>query len=266
VREIEGLREVFSPYGIGGFVGSPPKDFFSQWNNWMASQGFVTAYLLQHPAFPFLESQGCWQRARPLFLMDLEEPLEALSDKLHTTHRYEIRKMQQEAGLEVLVGNAPDLKEAFLALYPEAMRRVGASGTYHFNEKTLRALMDMPGSLLTGVRKDGDVCAAALFLSTPACAEYFLSAASPGGRKYSRLLVWKAVEILQRQKVSKLHLGGGIKAGDELEHFKRRFGGKELIGLCLKDVFRKAEYEKLCGARGVKPSAEGFFPPYWASR
>jgi hypothetical protein len=62
-----------------------------------------------------------------------------------------------------------------------------------------------------------------------------------------------------------LNLGGGIRPGDDLAEFKRRFGAVELPLASLRQVYRADAYEELCRAAGVTSERAGWFPPYRAS-
>ncbi len=271
IREKQaGYPEVVSPYGFGGFASgqreNPLDALPACWAACCAEHGFVTAYLMQHPMYSLSEAQ--WgdelHGHHPLCVMDLGQSEEALWTGMGKTHRYEIRKLQQGGGQE-MVRDASRLEPDLLRLYPQTVRRVGASTTYSFTEETLRLLAGSEGSLLLGVQDTAGLQAVAVFLYTPTAADYFLNAATPDGRKYTRLLVWSAMLELKRRGVAYLNLGGGVRPGDPLEQFKRRFGGRMVRGQVVQQVLDQGRYDTLrrqfCGDAGEEAS---FFPPYWA--
>jgi hypothetical protein len=156
-----------------------------------------------------------------------------------------------------------------LQLYPETIERVGASGVYNFSTATLEQLANAPDTVLVGVEEKSTVHAVVLFLHTPWIAEYFLNATSSQGRKYTRLLVWTAIKALKRSNVAWLNLGGGVKPGDSLDQFKRRFGGKMVRGQVLRQIFDQKKYSSLCSKYSPKNDGTGeagYFPPYWSDR
>ena len=88
----------------------------------------------------------------------------------------------------------------------------------------------------------------------------------PGGERHAVHLIWAAVERLRALGVRALNLGGGIREGDDLAEFKRRFGAAELPLVSLRQVYRPDEYERLCLAGGRHLRAlGGWFPPYRAA-
>ena len=72
------------------------------------------------------------------------------------------------------------------------------------------------------------------------------------------------METLISFNVRSLNLGGGIKTGDCLDDFKRRFGGSSVTGQALKIVFSPECYRDLCMRYNVESCGTGYFPPYWA--
>jgi hypothetical protein len=179
------------------------------------------------------------------------------------THRYELRRCEERPDMEV-VTDRDELRKVLLDLYPETVRRVGASAVYHFRSSSLERLADAEDSLLLGVKERESIHAVALFLFTAWAADYFLNASTLEGRKYSRLLVWAAIKALKQKHVAYLNLGGGIKPDDTLDQFKRRFGGEMVVGQVLKQVFNQDKYAYLCNKYGsVSDMETDYFPPYW---
>jgi hypothetical protein len=182
------------------------------------------------------------------------------------THRYEIRRCRRTPGIE-LVTDQERLTEALLALYPLTLDRVGASHVYDFPEETLRRLANAEGALLLGVEVDAELAAITLFLHTARVGEYCISASSETGRKYTRLLIWTAIERLKDAGVTNLHLGGGVSPDDPLDHFKRRFGGQPVSGQAVRRILDPDKYSYLCSKYAASgDSAAEYFPPYWAGR
>jgi hypothetical protein len=261
--------ELVSPYGFGGIVtaGGPGSSGMvrDEWNRFLNDNRFVTAYVMQNPCFPL--PVDCWggdvEAHHPVYLMDLTLSTEQLWEAMCKTHRYELRRWEKNPKGNIVTDRGR-LKKAIAVLYPETVKRVGASSVYDFAGKTLDALADARGSLLVGVEDETGIPAVAVFLYTSCVAEYFVNASSPEGRKYTRVMVWTALKMLKDLGVQRLNMGGGVKPGDSLDDFKRRFGGRQVCGQVLKKVIRPSRYERLCEkyCRGDYASA-GYFPPYW---
>jgi hypothetical protein len=265
VRQKSGIKEVFTPYGFSGLcTNGSIKKFWEQFRAFMQQEGFVTGYMLQHP-FCALPEQSKTFPTRPLFALNLRFSLDELLDNMHQTHRYEIRRWLELPDITTSIEKTSEARNAFLQFYPEAMKRSGASSAYAFSAKTLNAFMDMPECLIVSAAHKGKIEAVSLFLHSPSGADYFLSASTENGRRHSRGLIWKAAEALKERSIPQLFLGGGIKAGDDLEQFKRRFGGTPYEGTCYKEIFNQAAYQALCKQHGVSTEiGTGYFPPYWA--
>lgn len=264
VREKAGVKEVFTPYGFSGLcTNGSIKDFWKQFHAFMLQQGFVTGYMLQHPLCTPPE-QGTTFPTRPLFALNLQLSRDEILSGMHQTHRYEIRRWLELTDIIISTEKTPAARNAFLKLYPEAMARSGASSAYAFSEKTLNTFMGMPECLVVSAAHKGVIEAVSLFLYTASGADYFLSAATENGRHHSRGLIFKAAEALRAKSIPQLFLGGGIKAGDDLEQFKRRFGGTQYKGACYKEIFNQTAYQSLCKQHRVSPDIDGgYFPPYW---
>jgi hypothetical protein len=105
--------------------------------------------------------------------------------------------------------------------------------------------------------------AVALFLTTPWVADCFLQASTPSGRGHTRRLVWEGIVRLCERGATVLNLGGGARPGDDLEAFKRRFGGHSVRGVSLKQVYDRRRFEEVSWRHGVPATIEGYFPAYW---
>jgi hypothetical protein len=267
----EGLRDLVSPYGFGGILatdmenGAPASP--GGWKAFWRANGAVTAYIMQHPLSRLANDVGEGGEVTEmhrLFQIDLARSIEELWQAMHSAHRYQVRHDEASGTIEILCDEA-GLKQALFALYPQTLDRLQASKVYYFGRTTLEALASMKGALIVGARDADTVQAVSLFLSTPHGADYFLNAATQEGRKYSRSFVWKAIKELKNRSVPSLNLGGGVRPGDSLEAFKRRFGGSPVSGQVLRQVFDPEKYTylmKYC----ENVDARGYFPPYWKER
>ena len=264
-----GLSDLVSPYGFAGMISNFEVDqettFFVEWFDFCRDRGFVTAYVMQHPSFPL--TGPVWREWKndhhTLLLLDLALPEEQVWQHMHKTHRYEIRKQVKDANVH-MVTDVDRMKDAVKRLYKQTLERVEAADVYRFPDNALDLIMNAPGGLLVGVEDQDGIQAVSLFLHTGGIAEYFLNASSDIGRMYSRTILWSAIVQLQKLMVNSLNMGGGVKPGDSLEMFKRRFGARAMNGQVLKIIFDREKYAWLCEQFGVQPDQRGFFPPYWA--
>lgn len=270
-RKEPNSADLLSPFGFGGCLSSfPPKAaqaLNEEWKLFCRDRGIVTTYIVQHPCpdiglAPWFENIYSHHRC---YIVDLRQPIENLWQSLSKTHRYEIRKCEASSGL-VITKDKSDLEEALQRLYPSTIERVGASSVYNLSSSTLSELCNLPDSLLVGAGRGGEIEAVSLFLYSATCGEYFINAASPSGRLFSRKLIWESLCHLSQQGVKWCNLGGGIQPGDSLEQFKRGFGGAEAPLISGRYIADTAEYERLCLKYCDPASGEtDFFPPYWRS-
>jgi len=271
IREkIKGYPELVSPYGFGGIIMNCPanqmQEFRSTWNDFARSNNYVTAYILQHPNFPM--QKKVWkddlQDHHITYSLDLTENIDTIWKNLRSGYRSEIKR--GPSNNTQLVTNNQLLSKALLNLYPKAMKRVQASSMYDFSSETLEHLSEMAGTLLLGIKEQGRIQAVVLFQYTKTMAEYSLNASTDIGRKHTRFLIWNAIIKLKELNIPMLNLGGGIKPGDPLDSFKRRFGGESHSCQVLKQVFNQEAFAFLCKKYQNKiPLNSDYFPPYWAT-
>ncbi len=253
LRQWEGTTDIATPYGYGGMIGSAAPG----WEDFARKQGWVCGYLALHPTLsPVLPGTT---PGHTFYLVDLLQEEEALLNSMEKTHRYEIRR---DAGKYTTIPDKKLIKQFLYSLYKQTLARVGAAPVYHFSEETLHALLDLPGSVALSVHEEAVI----LCLSTPHMADYFLSAATEEGRKYTRVLLWQAMLELKKRGVKSFNLGGGAKPGDALEAFKRRFGGQARPIPVLKQVYDETAFARLCQQAGTAAGTDGYFPPYRRSR
>jgi hypothetical protein len=264
-----GISDLVSPYGFGGFAGD--LDFvlskkFSAFIDFGMSHGYATAYILQNPLLklPKFYWKDYLDCSHLVYEIDLTMDIASLWSAMSKTHRYEIKRFEREKASRIIFDRSV-LALAVKSLYRETLRRVDAADVYNFPDDTLDILMDSSKAQLIGVEDTQGIQAVSIFLHTEFAAEYFLNATTLKGRKYSRKILWQAIETLKNMEVARLNLGGGVKPGDTLDDFKRRFGGKALDGQALKIIFNRDVYNTLSEKYfGGSYQAEGYFPPYWS--
>lgn len=269
-RKEKDCADLVSPYGFGGIVTNANAEVQRRisdgWRRFFRERGFVTSYVMQNPSFPL--DRNAWGRdlgeGQTVYVINLTVDLEQLWQRMCKTHRYEIRRWQNRPDGN-LASNRDELEQALKRLYPETVERVGAGGVYRFPYETIEQLARADGSLATGVARGGEIEAVALFVSTRWSADYFLNASTEYGRRYSRVLVWSAIGALKAMGVRVLNLGGGVRPGDSLDDFKRRFGGSPVRNQVLKSVLDKSRFDYLSRKfQDPRNGETGYFPSYWS--
>ena len=252
--------DIATPYGIGGFaIGGECKGLPDDFRRFACTQGWICGYLTVHPlsSHPFAPADGL-EPGRTIYVLDLAMAESALLASMHETHRYEIRRADEL--LRSVVTAPRRVAEALPDLYAETRARVGASDTYRFSQATLSAWISSPGCLALGL---GDpIQAAMICLHTGDVADYFINASTDQGRKYTRILLWAAMRELKRLGIRHFNLGGGVRDGDQLDDFKRRFGARPLAMPVLKQVYHSEQFEALCLQAAAVERPGGYYPPY----
>lgn len=258
-REAKGVLDIYTPYGFGGFAvtGEVP-GFAKEFRDFMHANGAVCGYIMQNPLFgaPWV-AEG--QEAFPhhvIYALDLRQGRDALFAAMHNSHQYEIRKWESE-GNKIITDKAR-IAKALPGLYAAAMEEKGASDVYKLSAKSLKALLAWEGAFATGVEEGEKITAVTVFLRSGDYGEYFINASTPEARRHSRGLIWHLLGDLKEAGVCRVNLGGGVKPGDGLDDFKRRFGGEPLPVIAYKQVYDKARFDSL--SAGFEKN--GYFPPY----
>jgi hypothetical protein len=265
VREIAGsdLRDVTTPYGYGGPVGTDIAGFFEPYDGWCRERGIVSTFVRFHPLFENHRRAPHAVYSSPTVSWPLEGDL---LGGMHGKHRNVVRKAQK-AGVTVEVTPAPGDLLGFTALYEQTMRRQDAAGYYFFPAAYWERLAALGDRLVRfDAAHDGRIVASALCLRGDRWLHYHLGATADSARDLgaSNLLLYAAALWGQGQALYEFHLGGGAGGEkDSLLAFKQRFspdGRREFwVGKLVHD---EAAYRRLSG--GAEIDYEGFFPAYRA--
>jgi hypothetical protein len=264
-RDYEGHVDVVTPYGFGGFaMGGACRDFADDWAEFARSRGWVCGYVALNPQFGdaggFAEDEV--HAHTSVYVMDLRGTEAEVRARLSQNRRRQLRDWPAaEASLEQDRGR---LTEFLLAAYAEFFARRGAGAATDLSRETMAAIAALDDVLIVGAG-DAEVESVALFGHTQHGADYLFNVSVPGGERHAVHLIWWAVQRLRALGVESLNLGGGVRPGDDLAEFKRRFGAAELPLTSLRQVYRADVYEELCRKAGVTSERAGWFPPYRAS-
>ena len=263
-RAHAGEIDVVTPYGFGGFATSGEwAGFAAAWREFALERGWVCGYIALNPLFadagPFA-SEEVLVRNR-LYVLDLRQGPERLWAGLSRNRRRQLRDWETSgARLEL---DRSRLARFLVDNYTAFFARKGAGPATDFRRDTVAAMAELDEVLLVGAGA-GELEAVTAFGYTSHVADALFAVSRPGGERHSARLVWWGVERLRDLGVPYLNLGGGIRDGDDVAEFKRRFGASQQPLASLRQVYRPDVYERLCAETGVSPGRSGWFPPYRA--
>jgi hypothetical protein len=264
-REFGGEVDVVTPYGFGGFATSGDcEQFPADWADFARSRGWVCGYLALNPLF--CDGRGFAlddvQVHNRLYVMDLRGSDEEVRGRLSENRRRQLRDWASVAA--TLEHDRGTLADFLLSTYADFFARKGAGSATDLSRDTMGAIAALDDVIMVGAGRAGSLESVAVFGQTAWAGDYLFNVSIPGGERHSAALIWSGAEQLRELGVASLNLGGGIRPGDELAEFKRRFGASELPLVSLRQVYSPDVYEDLCRRAGVSADRSGWFPPYRA--
>ncbi|MEA2361221.1 MAG: hypothetical protein QOD71_366 [Thermoleophilaceae bacterium] len=265
-RDFDGAIDVTTPYGFGGFAMSGDCERFPEdWMDFARSRGWVCGYIALNPLF--CDGHGFASDEvhvhNRLYVMDLGGSDRELHERLSRNRRRQLRNWSAvAAGLE---HDRERLTDHLLGTYEDFFARKGAGSATDFTAETMAAIASLDDVFLVGAGEGGQVESVAVFAYTPYSGDALFSVSAPGGERHAAHLVWAAVQRLRAEGVERLNLGGGVREGDDVAEFKRRFGASELPLVSLRQVYQPSVYEQLCRQAAVTSDRAGWFPPYRAA-
>jgi len=259
VREIPGgeERDATSPYGYPGFAGADGERIDPAGVDF-APTGLVSAFL-RHA----LPREPPLLGATPRSTVLLADP--ALERKSRMSDRQQIRRNLRR-GYDLVVVPGPESdgaeRDGYLDAYTETMRRTEAAERYFFDAAYFDAVLSSPRSWLAlALAPGGEVAAGSVAVESDGLLHYFLSGTADSFLRDSPMKnVLASLTDLAEEREMPLNLGGGIRAGDRLEEFKRGFANRELGWQTSEIVCDSEAYERLSQDR----DAGRFFPAYRA--
>ncbi len=260
VRELEGskLADAISPYGYpGGSVDGDGEPADPDQVDWSAT-GLVSIFARERlGAEPWLA--GGVERSRVL-VHDPAKPRE-----LRPRLGEQIRANERDGWtVEAIPGpeTAAADRDAFAAAYEQTMTRARAAERYFFAREYFDAVLSFERSWLVAARREGEVGAAAIAGISDSILHYYLGATADAAREASpfKNVVASMLDLADELGLA-LNLGGGVKAGDGLEAFKRGFANAELPFVTHEVLADRDEYRRLAPG-AAEPG--GFFPAYRA--
>jgi len=262
-RQFRGKIDIVTPYGFSGFTGSKPLPGFSEYfRKFAANKGYVCGYIGMNPLLQnekFCRSEEIYYY-NSLYALDLTIGIEELYSRLSTNRK---RQVKAAGNFENIISEKYRLLDFLLQYYRAFYAKKGASSVYQFDPRTLIELVKNDNVLLAGTIGENGVNAVIMFAYTPYIGEYILNVSLPDGQQNSVALLWYGICQLKKRNVRWLNLGGGIKPGDGVAQFKKRFGGEVFPLSSVKQIYHDDIYHSLCKSVNADPTdMTGYFPSY----
>lgn len=263
-RVFKGYTDILTPYGFSGFISNKScPEFREYWEDLVERKKYICGYIQINPVFED-SSLFCPDDAfhyNSVYILDLTRSLDELFRNLSNNRKRELRHWD-EIGKKITFDKSV-LIDFFLNQYHIFMRSRKASATYNFSGETLSCLSNLENVLMVGMQNLGKVEAVSLFGYSPDIGDYLFNVSLPEGKVHTTALLWAGIIQLQFKGVQTLNFGGGVQGDDKIAEYKRRFGSKQLPLKCLKQVYNRKIYEKLCQHINANPNDKrGYFPLY----
>jgi hypothetical protein len=226
--------------------------------------------LLALPTEPFAEHGHLVQHGETVFI-DLSLSSEEIWRQTRANHRRGINRAKRE-GHVVYIDEQWEEFDAFVDIYIETMRRVGAGAHYHFSRDYFTKLRQILGDRLhlCVVQIGGEIAGAGLFSEVCGIIEYHL-----GGTKEEHMMyyptkaMFEFIRFWAKGRGNRLfHLGGGVGSErDSLFEFKAGFSKLRSPFLTWRVIADESVYSTLVecweSRYGVEANElQGYFPPY----
>jgi hypothetical protein len=281
----DGAKDAISPYGYTGVYASPSLSSVQIKEAWSATidrlrELGVISVLLRHsplvPQAPDLPELLPILREDPTILL---EPADSDSawGAMESRCRNQVRKALKN-------GYTADFRQAasqdlapfsdFRRLYEGTMKRLDAAPLYFFGDQYYKEFLEClgPNLLIAEVRdREGTPVSSALLMRHEHLLHYHLTGSNPDGARmgFNNLMLWTASDFVATHGIAQFHLGAGLRAGDDLFRFKRKFGGRELeyrvSGLIVeKEIYRARTEQRAreCNVTAEELCATHYFPAY----
>jgi hypothetical protein len=267
-REHDGTIDIVTPYGMSGFAATGEHPGFpAAWDAFARERGWVCGYIGLHPLLERASLSRDGERFvhNEIYVLDLDRPEQELEGALSENRKRQLRTWA--GGPFALTEDREWLAEFVRTHATDFFRSRRASGVYSFSVETWRLLLNLPNVIMLGAERGGAVVAVTMLARSRDLGDYLFNFSTDDGTSASAPLLWVGAMKLRGFGVKSLNLGGGIRPGDGVAAFKRRFGARALPLASLKQVYDPARFEQLCAQAGVDPSDRtSFFPPYRAPR
>lgn len=265
-RSCEGLKDIFTPAGFGGFCGDGSATRLRErWAALVQELGYVCGYFALHPEVAWADAHAGLVQTNDLYVLDLTPGPDALRASVDRSVRRALRDWS--TGKASFVTDRARLGQFMSANYNDFMARKEASTRTVFPRAMLESMLDDPGLLMVGVEDAQGICAAHTFARSRFGAECHLNVWVREGRSATAPMLWWGIEQLAGLGMPWLQMGGGLQPGDSIARSKEKFRPHRRPMKVAREIYRPDDYAALCIAAGIDPAADAaFFPPYHAGR
>jgi hypothetical protein len=262
--------DLSTPYGYGGFLVENEEknhkfldDFFAKFNEYCQNNNIVSLFLRFHP---LLENHKKIKNFCNIFKIkqtiyisteNQEEIVENMSSKCRNT----VRKAQK-LGVVVDIDDKKN-KDELIKIYLDTMKRNNASKYYYFNKKYFNYLAeDMKNNAVFFCAKHKEkLIAFSIILYDNNTSHYHLSGTKEGYKNFAAndLILFQAAVWSCERGIKKFHLGGGLRANDNLFAFKKKFNKQGALDFYVgKIIFDEKKFCRLVKLRSI--NNENFNP------
>lgn len=266
-RDFEGYKDVATPFGISGFVGTKPyPGFREKWIKFATNRNYVCGYFSLNPLFTdtsYYRSAEAYVY-NEVFIQDLSRPIEEIFTGFSKNRKRYLKQswMKNEGKITL---DREKLAKFFIENYHAFMKRCNASSAYDFSYDTLSALVNTENLIITGIEDEGSIVAVSLFPYTSYMSNYLFNIHCDSGRAFSTSLIWQGIIMLKELEIPYLDYGGGHFQDDPRNQFKKSFHPDKFLLTGLKQVYDVRVYEALCREASIDPDTRiGYFPGYHA--
>lgn len=226
-------HDITSPYGYGGPMhwgeheaDQAARPFWQAFEAWAEAQGVVSEFVRLALFEELLPYPGV-TRARNLnFATTLPDTAEELWTGLHKKVRQGVRRALR-MGLTTQIDTEGALLDEFVRVYTDTMERRGSDEWYRFDRAFFTRLQEEMGqrTVIVVVRHEGQVVSSNLLLAGRDSVYAFLGGTHEEAFPLNpvELAEYRSLEWALQHGFRHYVLGGGLRPGDGLERYKRRF-------------------------------------------
>lgn len=235
----------------------------------LKEQGYISLFSRMHPLFnDQLPKDLQGDPLGDVVIIDITQASDDVLINYRKSHRYDIRK-SRKSGVNVVIDESCSDLDAFVAIYHQTMRDMGASEFYLFDREYFDNLVDAEDFkvFLSFAIYDGRKIGAGMSIVTKDIMQSYLGGSVPEYRKLSsdKLITAREHEFAVGLGVTQYVLGGGFALKDDsLLSFKKGFSRETREFSVFRKVLDRETYDRLCSARGVANDHPSFFPAYRA--
>ena len=276
------LRDIVSPYGYGGpmhwgieDVEATARRFWETFGLWAEQNSVVSEFsrlsLFGESLLPY------WGRTRKRqtnYVRDLSVTPEDLAQQVAPKVRSNVRRALRE-GVTTVIDTDGEFVDDFVRIYTETMERRESADWYRFERPFFTGIhAALPGQFAyVYAQLEGRLVSADLLLFGESTGYYFLGGteAAAFGVRPNDLVKMESMKWLRAHGRRRYVLGGGVRADDSLERYKRGFAphgqvdyltGEHVISPHHYDSLLTEHRRRFAAAGLVFDDSDDYFPAY----